>query len=101
MKKKVEIKKELTCSSKEEINKILINRLNRIEGQVRGVTKMVTLDKNCDDILVQITAVKSALNSVSRVLLEDHIRTCVVKDLENKEYNVVDELMGTLKKMIK
>lgn len=87
--------------AKDKVNKKIINRLNRIEGQVRGVTKMVTADKSCDEVLVQIAAIKSALNSVSRVLLEDHIRTCVVKDLENKEYNVVDELMGTLKKMIK
>ena len=86
---------------KDKINKKLINRLNRIEGQVRGITKMITSDKSCDDVLVQITAIKSALDSLSRVLLEDHIRTCVVNDLENKEYKVVDELMGTLKKMIK
>ena len=88
-------------TAKDEINKKIISRLNRIEGQVRGVTKMVTTDKSCDDVLVQISAVKSALDSVSRILLEDHIRTCVVNDLKNKEYKVVDELMHTLKKMIK
>ncbi len=86
--------------AKDKVNKKIINRLNRIEGQVRGVTKMVTADKSCDEVLVQIAAIKSALNSVSRVLLEDHVRTCVVTDLENKEYKVVDELMRTLKKII-
>jgi len=86
--------------AKDKVNKKIINRLNRIEGQVRGVTKMVVADKSCDEVLVQIAAVKSALNSVSRVLLEDHVRTCVVTDLENKKYKVVDELMGTLKKII-
>ncbi|WP_343210345.1 metal-sensing transcriptional repressor [Anaerolentibacter hominis] len=80
----------------------LIHRLNRIEGQVRGVRRMVEEEVYCVDILTQVSAIQSALNSFSKELLEDHIRTCVVRDIkDDKEDEVIDELMKTLRKLMK
>ena len=79
----------------------LLKRLARIEGQVRGIERMVENDAYCDDILNQITAVHSALSSVRNLLLESHIKSCVRESIEKKEYEIIDELMGTLKRMFK
>lgn len=79
----------------------LLNRLSRIEGQVRGVRGMVEKDAYCVDILTQITAINAALNAFSRELLENHIRTCVTRDLRDGKAETVDELMETIKKMMK
>jgi len=82
--------------------KSLINRLNRIEGQVRGIKKMVENDIYCTDILTQVSAVQSALNAFNKELLGNHIKTCVVKDIKNgKEDEIIDELMITIKKLMK
>jgi len=80
----------------------LISRLNRIEGQVRGIKNMVDEDKFCTDILVQIAAAKSALNSVGIILLESRIQDCV-KDAIEKEQDtaIIDDLMEAMKKYIK
>ncbi|UCB44472.1 MAG: metal-sensitive transcriptional regulator [Spirochaetota bacterium] len=79
----------------------LLNRLSRIEGQVRGIERMVESDAYCDDILNQVTAVHSALSSVRNLLLENHIKSCVREGIEKKEYEIIDELMGTLKRMFR
>ncbi|MCI9568324.1 MAG: metal-sensing transcriptional repressor [Lachnospiraceae bacterium] len=81
--------------------KDLISRLNRIEGQVRGIKAMVQEERYCTDILVQVSAVQSALNGFCKVLLSNHIKTCVVQDIkEGKEEEAVEELCETIKKMM-
>jgi len=79
----------------------LLKRLNRIEGQVRGVRGMVERDAYCTDILVQVSAIQSALNAFSRELLANHIRTCVVDGIQTGNSDVVDELVHTVEKMMK
>lgn len=78
----------------------LVSRLNRIEGQVRGIRRMIEEDVYCDDVLHQITAARSALASVSRLVLEDHIHGCLVDRIRAGEDEVVDELLITIGKMI-
>jgi DNA-binding FrmR family transcriptional regulator len=81
--------------------KALANRLNRIEGQVRGVKNMLENDIYCTDILVQVAAIQSALNSFNKELLSEHIKSCVVDDIKNGKEEVVDELLITIKKLMK
>ncbi len=83
-----------------EKKKQLINRLNRIEGQVRGIKKMVEEDTYCTDILTQSAAASSALDAFNRQLLEEHIKGCVVRDIGNGEYEVIDELMDIIKRLM-
>lgn len=94
------------CCSKtkersEKESKDLINRLNRIEGQVRGIKGMLEKDAYCTDILVQVDAVKAALNSFNKVLLANHIKTCVTEDIKSGKEETVDELVVTLQKLMK
>lgn len=79
----------------------LISRLNRIEGQVRGIKGMIDKDVYCDDVLNQIAAVQSAMKSVSRLLLEGHMKSCLVKRIQSGEPEVIDELIKTIEKMMK
>lgn len=79
----------------------LINRLSRIEGQVRGIKRMVEEDAYCTDILIQVSAANAALNSFNRVLLENHIKTCVTEDIRNGKEETVEELVKTLQKLMK
>lgn len=79
----------------------LIHRLNRIAGQVQGVRGMVERDVYCVDILTQVAAVTAALNSFSKVLLANHIRTCVVQDIREGHEEAVDELVATLQKLMR
>ncbi len=81
--------------------KKLINRLNRIEGQVRGIRNMVENDAYCTDILMQVSAVNAALNAFNKELLANHIRTCVAEDIKNGKNEVVDELVCTLQKLMR
>ncbi len=81
--------------------KYLLNRLNRIEGQVRGIKSMVENDAYCTDVLVQTAAVIGALNSFSRELLSEHIRTCVSNDIRAGKDDTVDELIALLHKLMK
>lgn len=81
--------------------KHLISRLNRIEGQVRGVKNMVETDRYCVDILTQVSAIQSALNSFNKELLAHHLKTCVVHDIREGKDDVVDELVCTLQKLMK
>lgn len=79
----------------------LMNRLNRIEGQVRGVKRMLEEDAYCTDILVQVSAVNAALNSFNKVLLAEHIRSCVADDIRAGKDETIDELVETLQKLMK
>lgn len=79
----------------------LISRLNRIEGQVRGVKAMIEKDTYCDDVLNQIAAVQSALNSVGKLLLEGHMKSCVIERIQAGESEVIDELLVTVNKLMK
>ena len=81
--------------------KSLLNRLNRIEGQVRGVKGMVEKDAYCVDILTQVAAVQAALNAFTRELLGNHIRTCVADGIRAGEDEVIDELVSTVQKIMK
>lgn len=81
--------------------KSLINRLNRIEGQVRGVKKMVESSAYCPDILIQVSAINAALNAFNRELLSSHIRTCVADGIRNNNDETIDELVLTLQKLMK
>lgn len=79
----------------------LLKRLSRIEGQVRGVRGMVEKEAYCTDILTQVSAIQSALNAFSRELLANHIRTCVVQDIQSGKLEVVDDLLSTIQKLMK
>ena len=79
----------------------LINRLNRIEGQIRGIKGMVERDAYCPEILVQVAAANAALNSFNKVLLANHIRTCVADDIRDGKEETIDELVTVLQKLMK
>lgn len=94
------------CSHKtkersEDEFKSLINRLNRIEGQIRGIKRMVEENAYCTDIITQAAAASSALNAFNRELLSNHIRTCVENDIKEGKYETVDDLISTLQKLLK
>ena len=100
------MKKEQCCSHKtkersQEEYKNLLNRLNRIEGQIRGIKNMVEKDAYCTDILVQVAAANAALNSFSKVLLANHMRTCVVDDIRAGKDETIDELVATIQKLMR
>ena len=100
--------KELCCHcsqrkkerSPEEYRK-LIHRLNRIEGQIRGIIGMMENDAYCNDILIQSAAVNAAVNSFNKELLATHIRTCVARDIREGKDETIDELVATLQKLMK
>lgn len=99
-------KKQCSCCKKttkrsENEQKKLIHRLNRIEGQIRGIRKMVENDAYCADILIQSAAVNAAVNAFNRELLANHIRGCVVRDIKDGKDEVIDELLATLQKLMK
>ena len=79
----------------------LVNRLSRIEGQIRGIKGMVERNAYCVDILVQSAAVSAAVNSFNKELLAEHIRTCVAQDIRDGKDEVIDELVCTLQKLMK
>ncbi|MFF2483117.1 metal-sensitive transcriptional regulator [Paenibacillus sp. NPDC058071] len=79
----------------------LVSRLNRIEGQIRGVKGMIEKDTYCDDVLNQIAAIQSALNSVGKLLLENHLNSCVLERIQEGDNDVIKELMVTMNKLIK
>ena len=86
--------------SREEYRR-LIHRLNRIEGQVRGIRGMLEKNAYCTDILAQVAAANAALNAFSRELLAEHIRTCVAQDIRDGKDETIDELLSTLQKLMK
>ena len=85
----------------EQQKKALINRLKRIEGQVRGVQQMMEKDAYCNDILVQSAAISAAMNAFNKEILATHIHTCVVRDIREGRDEVVDELVSTIQKLMK
>ena len=89
-----------TMRSDDEKKK-LIHRLNRIEGQIRGIRGMIENDAYCTDVLIQSAAVNSAVNSFNRELIASHIKGCVTRDIRDGKDDVVDELVLTLQKLMK
>ena len=94
------------CSHREKMRpekeyKELMNRLKRIEGQIRGIEGMLEHNAYCPDILIQCSAVSSALNSFNKVLLANHIRTCVVQQIREGDDQTIDELLNVLQKLMK
>ena len=90
-----------TKTRSEEEYRALINRLNRIEGQIRGIKGMVENNAYCTDIIVQVAAANAALNAFNKVLLENHIKTCVAEDIKAGKEETVDDLLKTLQKLMK
>ena len=102
----MEEKKECCCHHKtkersDKEYKDLINRLSRIEGQVRGVRSMLENDAYCIDILTQVSAINAALNSFNKVLIANHIRTCVAEDIRQGKEETIEELVTTLQKLMR
>ena len=95
--KLLENKKKFTKRSESE-KKIINNRLNRIEGQVRGVKKMIEEDRYCDDVLIQLSAIDKSIKSLANHILENHMQTCVLKDLENGNYEIIDEVVNLFRR---
>ncbi len=89
--------KERTADEKKQ----LINRLSRIEGQVRGIKNMINNDAYCTDILIQVLATTAALNSFNRVILASHIKSCVTQDIIDGKEEAVDDLVKTLQKLMR
>ena len=93
------------CNRKKERSekeyKDLINRLSRIEGQIRGIKRMLDEDCYCPDIITQVAAANAALNSFNKVLLANHIKTCVADDIRAGKDETIDELLNTLQKLMK
>lgn len=86
-----------TVRSEEEKRKI-INRLNRIKGQITGIEKMVNNDSYCNDILIQVVAVEKSMKSLANFILQDHLYKCIANDLENGNFEVIDELISLFKR---
>ncbi len=98
--------KKCCCQNKttirsDEQKKALINRLKRIEGQVRGIQSMIEENAYCNDVLMQSTAVNAAMNAFNKELLASHIRNCVVHDIRNGNDEIIDELVTTMQKLMK
>lgn len=85
----------------EKVKNSLVSRLNRIEGQVRGIKGLIERDTYCDDVLNQIASVQSALNGVGKLLLEHHLKSCIVERIQEGDTEVLAELMTTMNKLIK
>ncbi|AZB43131.1 CsoR family transcriptional regulator [Bacillus sp. FJAT-42376] len=81
--------------------KNLTSRLNRIEGQIRGIKRLIEEDTYCDDVITQIAASQAALNSVGRLLLEGHMKTCVAERIQAGDEEILDEVILTIGKLIK
>ena len=89
-----------TCRSDEE-KKVLNYRINRIEGQLKGIKKMIGEDVYCNDVLVQLSAIENSVKSLANHILENHLYSCVTRDLENGKLEIIDELISLFKKFNK
>lgn len=97
------------CSSENErrshhsdkVKNNLVTRLNRVEGQIRGIKGLIEKDTYCDDVITQIAATQSALNSVARILLEGHLKSCVLERIQGGDTEVLDEVLVTFQKLMK
>ncbi|MBT2606045.1 metal-sensitive transcriptional regulator [Bacillus sp. ISL-53] len=85
----------------DKVKNNLTTRLNRIEGQIRGIKGLIEKDTYCDDVITQISATQSALNSVARILLEGHMKTCVLEKIQEGDTEILDEVMVTIQKLMK
>ena len=85
----------------EETKKQLTNRLNRIEGQIRGIKKMIEEDRYCNDVLIQLAAVENSVKSLSNHVLENHLLTCISNEIEKGNLEVIDELISLFKRFNK
>ena len=90
-----------TTARSQDERKKLMNRLSRIEGQIRGIKGMLEKDAYCNDILIQSAAVNAAVNAFNKELLATHIRTCVARDIREGKDETIDELVATLQKLMK
>ena len=81
--------------------KLISNRLNRISGQINGINRMIENDAYCNDVLIQLSAVQNSIKSLSTLILENHLYTCVSRDLENGDLDTIDELMSLFKRFNK
>ncbi len=90
-----------TKERSEKEYKDLIHRLNRVEGQIRGIKNMVEQDAYCTEILVQVAAASAALNSFTKVLLANHIKTCVSEDIRQGKDETIDELVSLIQKLMR
>ena len=98
--------KEKSCCNKKtkrgaDEKKLITNRLNRISGQINGIKKMIENDTYCNDVLIQLKAVESSIQSLSNHMLENHLYNCVTRDLENGELDTIDELISLFKRFNK
>jgi len=83
------------------VKKNLVTRLNRVEGQIRGIKGLIEKDTYCDDVITQIAATQSALNSVAKILLDGHLRNCVADRIQEGDMEVIDEVLTTIQKLMK
>lgn len=79
--------------------KILINRLKIVEGQVRGISKMIDDDRYCDDILIQISAINKSLKSLGNQILKNHLETCVVENIKDNNLDIIDDVMNLIRRL--
>jgi DNA-binding FrmR family transcriptional regulator len=96
------MKEEKCCAKKTvrgaEEKKLIKNRLNRISGQINGINKMIDNDTYCNDILIQLKAIDNSIQSLSNHILENHLYTCVTRDLENGKLDTIDEIISLFKR---
>lgn len=85
----------------EPVKKNLVTRLNRIEGQIRGIKGMIEKDTYCDDVITQLAATQSALNSVAKILFEGHLKSCVLERINEGDTEVLDEVLRTIEKLMR
>lgn len=85
----------------DQVKHNLVSRLNRIEGQVRGIKGLIEKDTYCDDVITQISATQAALNSVAKILLEGHLKECVVNRIKEGDLEVLDDVIVTIQKLMK
>ncbi|HWO76001.1 MAG TPA: metal-sensitive transcriptional regulator [Bacillus sp. (in: firmicutes)] len=93
--------KERKSHHSDKVKANLTARLNRIEGQIRGIKGLIDRDTYCDDVITQIAATQSALNSVAKILLEGHLKTCVLERVQDGDEEVLDEVLVTIQKLMK
>ena len=105
----IQINEESCCASSSErkshhseaTKKSLVTRLNRVEGQIRGIKGLIEKDTYCDDVITQISAAQAALNGVAKMLLETHMKECVVDRIQEGDLEVLDEVLVTIQKLMK
>ena len=90
-----------TTHRTDEEKSVINNRISRIEGQLKGIKKMISEDAYCNDVLIQLSAIENSVKSLSNHILENHLYSCVTKDLEDGKLDIIDELIALFKKFNK